>query len=75
MSRAKVEVRRGNQTTTLPADTLTPENSEPVAYMASRIRANSPIAGLTGIDINVKVIRIIDLAKESVKTGKAVPYR
>jgi hypothetical protein len=69
-----VEVQRGRQTSTLPPETLAPENSEPVAYMASRIRTNTPIAGLTGIDINVKVIRIIDLAKESVKTGRAVPY-
>jgi predicted dehydrogenase len=75
MSKAKVEVQRGNQITTLPTETLAPENSEPVAYMASCIRTNSPVAGLTAIDINVKVIRIIDLAKESVKTGRAVPYQ
>lgn len=74
MSRAKVEVQHGRETKTLPQETLAPENSEPVAYMASCIRSNSPIAGLTAIDINVKVIRIIDLAKESVKTGRAVPY-
>jgi predicted dehydrogenase len=74
MSRAKVEVQRGRQTSTLPAQTLAPENSEPVAYMASRIQSNLPVTGLTAIDINVKVIRIIDLAKESVKTGRAVPY-
>ena len=49
-----------------------PEESEPVAYMVSRIQAGKPIEGLTGIDINVKVIRIIDLAKESIKTGREV---
>jgi hypothetical protein len=53
---------------------LAPEESEPVAYMASRIQSNLPVTGLTAIDINVKVIRIIDLAKESVKAGRAVPY-
>jgi predicted dehydrogenase len=74
MSRAKVEVQRGKQTSTLPPQTLAPEDSEPVAYMVSRIRSNSQITGLTAIGINVKVIRIIDLAKESVKTGRAVPY-
>jgi predicted dehydrogenase len=75
MSRAKVEVQRGREISTLPPQSLAPEDSEPVAYMASRIRSNSPVTGLTGIDINVKVIRIIDLAKESVKTGRAVPYK
>ena len=71
MSHAKVEIQHGRDIKVLP---LAPENSEPVAYMASCIRSNSPIEGLTAIDINVKVIRIIDLAKESVKTGRAVPY-
>jgi hypothetical protein len=51
----------------LPAD-----EAEPVAYMVSRIKADKPIEGLTAIDINVKVIHIIDWAKESVKTGRAV---
>lgn len=74
MSHAKVEIQHGRDIKVLPQETLAPEDSEPVAYMASRIRSNSSIEGLTAIDINVKVIRIIDLAKESVKTGRAVPY-
>ena len=40
--------------------------------MVSRIQANKPIKGMTGMDINVKVIRIIDLAKESIKTGRTI---
>lgn len=75
MTHAKVEVQRGRQTQTLPAETLAPEKSEPVAYMASSIRENQQIEGLTAIDINVNVIRIIDLAKESVKTGRAVRFK
>jgi hypothetical protein len=43
--------------------------------MISRIKGNQPIEGLTAIDINVDVIKIIDLAKESVKTGKAVKFQ
>ena len=74
MSRAKVDVQHGNETATLPPATLSPENSEPVAYMTSCIRGGSQVSGLTAIDINVEVIRIIDLAKESVKTGRAVPF-
>jgi hypothetical protein len=40
--------------------------------MVSRIKADKPIEGLTAIGINVQVIRIIDLAKESIKTGRPV---
>jgi hypothetical protein len=43
--------------------------------MASRIRQNKPIEGLTAVDINVQVIEIIDAAKESIATGKAVRFK
>ena len=42
--------------------------------MASRIRQNKPIEGVTAIDINVGVIEIIDAAKESIASGKAVKH-
>jgi hypothetical protein len=68
-----VELRQGRKAAEeLPLTPLPEDASEPVAYMASRMKANQPIEGLTAIDINVNVIRIIDLAKESVKTGRAV---
>jgi predicted dehydrogenase len=51
---------------------LPPEESEPVAFMTSRIRQNKPIEGVTAIDINVGVIEIIDAAKQSIASGKAV---
>jgi hypothetical protein len=73
MTRRKVELRHGaTETRTLDIEPLPAEEAEPVAYMVSRIKANKPIDGLTAIDINVKVIHIIDLAKESVKSGRAV---
>jgi predicted dehydrogenase len=57
---------------TLDLSPLPREESEPVAFMASRIRENKPIEGVTAIDINVGVIEIIDAAKESIASGKAV---
>jgi hypothetical protein len=39
------------------------------------MKAKKPIEGLTAVDINVDVIHIIDLAKESVKTGKPVRFK
>jgi predicted dehydrogenase len=75
MSRTEVELQEGKEKRTLPLNPLPVGEDEPVAYMVSRIRANKPIEGLTAININAKVINIIDLAKESVKTGKPVKYR
>ena len=51
---------------------LPPERSAPVAFMVDAIRNNKPIDGLTALDINVGVVEIIEAAKESVRTGRAV---
>lgn len=72
MTHAGVQIQVGRDKRELKIDPLPANESEPVAYMVSRIQSGKPIEGLTGIDINVKVIRIIDLAKESIKTGSAV---
>ena len=73
MTRRGVELHHGTKDTkSLPIEPLPADEAEPVAYMVSRIKANKPIEGLTAIDINVKVIHIIDWAKESIKTGRAV---
>ena len=73
MTRRSVELHHGTKDTkSLQIEPLPADEAEPVAYMVSRIKANKPIEGLTAIDINVKVIHIIDWAKESVKTGRAV---
>lgn len=72
MTHSGVQMQVGKEKRDLSIDQLPPDESEPIAYMASRIQAGKPIEGLTGIDINVKVIRIIDLAKESIKTGRPV---
>lgn len=72
MTQAGVEMKKGKETKALTVTPLAEEESEPVAYMVSRIKADKPIEGLTAIDINVDVIHLIDLAKESIKTGRAV---
>ncbi len=72
MTQAGVEERKGKETKQLTVTPLADDQSEPVAYMVSRIKAGQPIEGLTAIDINVDVIHLIDLAKESIKTGRAV---
>ena len=72
MTHADVELSHGREKKKLDIDPLPADEAEPVSYMVSRIKADKPIEGLTAIDINVNVIHIIDWAKESVKTGRAV---
>jgi hypothetical protein len=75
MANNGVEFSQDREKKHLALDPLPPDEAEPVAYMVSRMRANKPIEGMTAMDINVEVIHIIDLAKESVKTGRAVSVK
>jgi predicted dehydrogenase len=52
---------------------LSPETSNPIAYFVSCIRGNKPIENPVSGEMNVGVIEILDAAKESIKTGHAVP--
>jgi len=72
MQNGKVEMRKGGATTEISIEPLPPERAEPIAYMASSIRSGKPMEGLTALDINVGVLEIIDAARESVRTGRAV---
>jgi len=72
LTHSGVLMQVGKAKTELKIDPLPPDESEPVAYMVSHIQSGKPIEGLTGIDINVKVIQIIDLAKESIRSGRAI---
>jgi hypothetical protein len=75
MNQRSVEMQKGKETKQLALTPLGEDEREPIAYMVSRIKAKKPIEGLTAVDINVDVIHIIDLAKESVKTGKPVRFK
>jgi predicted dehydrogenase len=49
-----------------------PEKINGVAYFLDCIRNNKPIEGPVTPEINVGVNEIIDAAKESIRTGRAV---
>ena len=73
MTNGKVELRKGRgapEATTVSA--LSPERSEPIAFMVHSIRNGKAVEGLTAMDINVDVVEIIEAAKHSLKTGQAV---
>ena len=73
MKNGSVEQQEGGKRSPVEIAPLPPEASQPIAYMASRMRQNKPIEGMTALGINVEVLEIIEAAKESIRTGKAVP--
>ncbi len=72
MQNGKVELRKGRESKEVPIDPLPAERAKPVTYMVETLKAGKQIEGMTAMDINVEVIEIIEAAKESVKTGRAV---
>jgi predicted dehydrogenase len=67
-----VEVAKGRQAEQIKLEALPPDRAEPIAYMIQCIRNKRPPEGLVGLDINVGVNEIIEAAKMSVRTGRAV---
>lgn len=74
MKNGSVERQQGKDTIRADIRPLPPEDAEPIAYMAARKRQNKPIEGMTALDLNVQVVEIIEAAKESVRTGRAVSF-
>jgi predicted dehydrogenase len=49
------------------------ETSNPISYLVYCIRNNEPIEPPLAPELNVQVVEILDAAKESIRTGRAVP--
>jgi len=75
MTQQKVELRNGRETRELPLAPLAPEKADPIAFMVDAMRNNKSIEGITALDLNVGVVEIIEAAKESIRTGRAVKLR
>ena len=73
MRDGKVELRAKGKREDLPLAPLDADRAEPVAYLVGRMKANQPLDGLVALPINVGVVEIIEAAKQSVQTGRAVP--
>ena len=52
---------------------LPPERAEPIAYMVDHLRNKLPLDGPSALDLQVDVQEILEAAKMSVKTGRAIP--
>lgn len=75
MKNGSVEMKKGRESQKLTIDPLPADRAEPIAYMVSCLRDHKPVEGLPAIDINVDVIKIIEAAKESIRSGKAVAFK
>ena len=73
MKNGSVERQEGRNKTAVDIAPLAPEDAEPIHFMVTRMRQKKQIEGMTSLDMNVQVVEIIEAAKESVRTGKAVP--
>ena len=73
MTRASVEVRKGRGPAEAVAlESLAPGFEEPIAAMIKQIETGKEASPLTSIDLNAGVVEILDAAKESIRTGRAV---
>jgi predicted dehydrogenase len=51
------------------------DTSNPISYLIGRIRDNKPIEDPLSARLNVQVMEILDAARESVRTGRAVTLK
>ena len=72
MKNGSVELRKGRDTAAVEIAPLAPQDAEPITHMVNALRTKKPLGGIVGLDINVGVAEIIEAAKMSVKSGKAV---
>jgi predicted dehydrogenase len=72
LGQGKVELRKGKQVQDIPLPALPPDQIEPITYMVNCLRANKALEGLVALPINVDVVEIIEAAKQSIRSGRAV---
>lgn len=73
MTRRALELRKGRgEATDIEPAVLSPEESDPIRYMVSRVKSGKAPDNIVGLDINVDVVEILEAAKKSVETGREV---
>jgi predicted dehydrogenase len=72
--RDDIRLRRGGdkneQQQTAPA--LSPPYDDPISYLIAVVSGEIKPTGLSALDTNVTVVRILDAARESARTGKTI---
>lgn len=73
VTQRRVELRKGRGAPEeIPPAELPPERAEPIAYMIHCLRTGRPLEGLVSLDLNVEVCEILEAAKMSLASGRAV---
>jgi len=72
MTSRGVEAYVGRDKKDVPPGSLEENRRDPVAYFVDSIRAGKPLEGMVGPDFNLDVMQIVEAARLSAKTGKAV---
>jgi predicted dehydrogenase len=73
MRNGRVELRKGrSQPSEVALASLPPERAEAVASMVHAMKEGRPLEGLVALPINVEVVEILEAAKMSVSSGKAI---
>jgi predicted dehydrogenase len=77
MNRDAVSIRKGRRgnAQVIEAQGLPEERLDPLLYIADRISSGKPVDNIMAIDINVGAVEILDAAKESIATGRAVKLK
>jgi predicted dehydrogenase len=72
--RDDLRVRRkgDNQEQQQSAPALTPPYNDPISYLMAVVSGEIKPAGLSALDTNVTVVRILDAARESARTGRTI---
>jgi predicted dehydrogenase len=70
---AEVALRKGRDPAVkIEVPALAPEMAGPIQYLIHCLRHQKPVEGLVALDINVGVMEILEAAKMSIASGKAV---
>jgi predicted dehydrogenase len=73
MTRRALELRKGRGgPKEIEPIALSPEDSDPIRYMVSRVKSGKAPDNIVGLDINVDVVEILEAAKQSAATGREV---
>jgi scyllo-inositol 2-dehydrogenase (NADP+) len=65
--------RGASQPVDMKVDPLPPERAETLAYLVNRLHNNQSLDGMSALDINVQTMEVLEAAKLSIQTGRAVP--
>ncbi len=72
MTHQVLDLRQGREEKKVEPTPLPDDRSDPIRYMASRIRSGQPVDNIMALDINVDVVEILEAAKKSIATGREV---